>query len=113
PPAATTPAAGRRANATPITLDDLDALVRFETMVAALVDADGWPLTLPIEARRDGDVIEATLPESDVLRLVSGPGSLLGHTWTRDGPRYLALTGRAAIDGSALRFLPNRALSRP
>jgi hypothetical protein len=113
PPTATTQAAGRRTSATPITVGDLDALVRFETTVIALLDADGWPLTLPVEPWREAGAIEATLPGSNLLRLVSGPASLLGHTWTRDGPRYLALTGRAAIDGSALRFLPNRALSRP
>jgi hypothetical protein len=36
----------------------------------------------------------------------------LGHTWSKDGPRYLAATGQAALDGDRLTFHPARLLRR-
>jgi hypothetical protein len=119
PPATPAPApaggaaAGRRGTAAPATPDDLDALPRCETTVVGLRDAGGWPLSLPAEVRRDRDALVAGLPALDSVEVSAGPAALLGHTWTKDGPRYLALTGRASIDGSALRCHPTRALRRP
>jgi hypothetical protein len=105
--------AARSGAAEPVVRDDVDAITRFETTVVALRDADGWPLALAAELRRDDDAIEATLPGAVDLQPVPGPASLLGHTWTKAGPRYLALTGRASIAGSTVRCVPTRAMRRP
>jgi hypothetical protein len=91
---------------------DLDALVRFPSTVATLCDGDGWPVALPVELCRQGDAIVAELPDLGDAAPVAGRASLLGHTWTKDGPRYLALTGRAVIDGATMTFYAARALRR-
>lgn len=103
----------RRSSGSPATPDDLDAITRFETTVAGLRDGDGWPITLPAEIERDGDVLVVHLPGAQAAQAKDSPVSLLGHTWTKDGPRYLALTCRASHDRSALRCQPIRALRRP
>lgn len=121
-------AAGAAAPATPA---DLEAIVRFPSTVATLRDAEGWPLALPAELRHDDGAVIVTLPDSSPLLPEPGPSSLLGHTWTKDGPRYLALTGRSEflVPGSWLEptqpsderratnqelvFRPSRALRRP
>jgi hypothetical protein len=108
------PAGGtRRSIGTPPTLDDVDAIIRFETTVAGLRGLEGWPLTVPAEIVRDGDALVVDLTSSVADQVTDGPVTLLGHTWTKDGPRYLALTCRASRDGSALRCHPIRALRRP
>jgi len=88
------------------------ALAGFETTAVGLLDGHGWPVSLPVEVERDGDTLLARLPESDGLSPEAGSASLLGHTWTRDGPRFLALTGTATIDGAVVRFTAHRALRR-
>lgn len=93
--------------------EDLTAIARFETTVAGLRDGQGWPLTLPSEVTRDGDSLLVNLPATMADQVTDGPATVLGHTWTKDGPRYLALTCRASRDGSALRCHPIRALRRP
>jgi hypothetical protein len=103
----------RASAATPVSGDDLDALLHFETLAAALIDGDGRPICFPVEPERDGDVIVAAAPNLGGGAFTSGPASLLGHTWTRDGPRYLSLTGRADVAGGTIRFVPRRALRRP
>ena len=104
--------APRTVSPAPVAPADLEALVRFPTTVAALCDEDGWPLAAPVEVARDGEHLTAHLPELGGLAPRAGPASLLGHTWTKEGPRFLALTGRATLRGAALRFLPGRALRR-
>jgi hypothetical protein len=106
-------AAPRRSTMAEVRTEDLDALPRFETTVVGLRDSEGWPLNVPVEIRREGDSLVSSLPESISAGLASVPASLLGHTWTKDGPRYLAMTGRASIDGSTLRCHPTRVLRRP
>jgi hypothetical protein len=105
--------ATRRSSGTPSSVDDIDAITRFETTVAGVRDSEGWPLTVPSEVARDGDALVVDLPSTVADQVTSGPATLLGHTWTKDGPRYLALTCRASRDGSALRCHPIRALRRP
>lgn len=95
------------------TTEDLNAITRFETTVAGLRRSDGWPLTVPTEVIRDGDSLLIDLPAAVTDQVTDGPATVLGHTWTKDGPRYLALTCRASRDGSALRCHPIRALRRP
>jgi hypothetical protein len=102
----------RPSTATPVTPEDLAAVAGFETTAVGLRDADGWPISLPVEVDPDEDGLIARLPAGERFDLQSGPASLLGHTWTRDGPRYLALTGDATIDGAVVRFTPRRALRR-
>ena len=129
PPTASAQPAGRIGAGAPVTAADLDALIRFPTTVATLRDGEGRPLPLPAELRREGDTISVVLPQIGELHPVSGPASLLGHTWTKDGPCYLALTGGSTfrVPGSKppepaaepgtrnveLVFHPNRALRRP
>lgn len=91
---------------------DMDALVRFPSTIATLCDGSGWPVALPVELSRQGDAIVAELPDLGDAAPVAGRASLLGHTWTKDGPRYLALTGRAAIDGATMTFHPLHVLRR-
>lgn len=112
-PAADGSAGARRGAMTTVTPEDLDAFPRYETTVAGLRDREGWPLNVPVEMRRDGDALTAVLPDAVAEQVVEGPVSLLGHTWTKTGPRYLAVTGHASIDGSTLRCHPIRALRRP
>jgi hypothetical protein len=95
------------------TPDDLTAITRFETTVAGLRMSDGWPLTVPSEIIRDDDSLLVDLPAVVADQVMDGPATVLGHTWTKDGPRYLALTCRASREGSALRCHPIRALRRP
>ena len=103
----------RRASAaTAVTTEDLAALAGFATTVVGLRDTRGWPVSLPVEPERDKDRFVARLPALDGLSLEGGVASLLGHTWTKDGPRFLVLTGRATIDGATLHFTPRRARRR-
>ncbi|MGD9894210.1 MAG: pyridoxamine 5'-phosphate oxidase family protein [Dehalococcoidia bacterium] len=103
----------RRSSGLPPTRDDLDAITRFETTVIGLREGGGWPLTVPAEIVRDGDALVIELPAAIAELVAEGPATVLGHTWTKDGPRYLALTCRASRDRSAIRCLPIRALRRP
>jgi hypothetical protein len=113
PPAAVSDADERRsASAAPLGPADLDTLTAFPTTVVALRDRSGWPFSLPVEPEREGDTLAMRLPAVRGAGAVPGPSSLLGHTWTRDGPRFLVLTGRATIDGATLRFTARRALRR-
>lgn len=102
---------------------ELEAVTRFETAVLALRDRDGWPISMPVEVRREDASLIVSLPDSGLL-LRDGPASLLGHTWMKDGPRYLALTGRCEVrvpgsggvsdnPYSEVTFLPRRAMRRP
>ncbi len=95
-PAASAQPGGRAGAGAPAIAADLDALVRFPTTVVTLRDREGRPLPLPAELRREGDTIAAVLPQIGELHPVPGPASLLGHTWTKDGPRYLALIGSSS-----------------
>src|SRR5215216_2325637 len=75
----------RAVTATAVTEADLAALAGFDTAVVALCDGDGWPLSLPVEPRReDGQFVER-LPDIAGVALAAGPASLVGHTWTKDG----------------------------
>ena len=103
---------GRASTAVPVTAEDLATVAGFPTTVVALRDAGGWPVALPIEPEHDAGLLIARLPEIPGRALVGGAASLLGHTWTKDGPRFLVLTGRATIDGATLRFTPRRAMRR-
>ena len=91
---------------------DLDALLRFPANVATLRDAAGRPVAMPVDLACDGGVLSASLPDLGDATLVSGPASLLGHTWSKAGPRYLALTGDADVTAGTLRFRPSRVLRR-
>jgi hypothetical protein len=102
----------RPATAAPVTPEHLAAVASFETTAVGLRDADGWPISLPVEVHLDEAGLLARLPEGERFGLQAGPASLLGHTWTRDGPRYLALIGDATIDGAVVHFTPRRALRR-
>jgi hypothetical protein len=103
----------RRSTGSPPTSHDLDSISRFETTVIGLRGIEGWPLTVPAEIVRDGDTLVIDVPTTVADQVADGPATVLGHTWTKDGPRYLALTCRASCDGSALRCHPIRALRRP
>src|SRR5215208_785082 len=102
----------RAVSGSAVTEADLAALAGFDTAIVALCDRDGWPLSLPVEPRREGGGFLVCLPALDGAEPVAGPASLVGHTWTKDGPRFLAFTGRAALDGATLQFTPGRALRR-
>jgi hypothetical protein len=91
----------------------VDAITKFETTVVSLRSAEGWPLSVPAEIVRDDDALIVEIPATVADEATEGPATVLGHTWTKDGPRFLALTCRASRDGSALRCLPIRALRRP
>jgi hypothetical protein len=126
-PPAETPAAGGGAATTPsapagalprpsteIAAADLDLLCSLPTVVVGLIGADGLPLTLPVEPRHADGLIEAALPNlaGTGLTPLAGRASIAGHTWTKQGPRYLACTGRATLAGSRLTFAPARLLRR-
>jgi hypothetical protein len=114
PHASAPPAAEpRRARtATPPAPEDLAALTRFPSNIATLRDAEGWPVALPVEFEAQDGALVATLPELPYPAM-AGRAAALGHTWSKAGPRYLALTGRADLDGDRLTFHPAAAMRRP
>jgi hypothetical protein len=91
---------------------DLEALARLPSTIVTLRDDAGWPLALPAELTVSGSEVTATLPAARLLRALPGRASVLGHTWSKDGPRYLAASGHAALDGDRLTFHPARLLRR-
>jgi hypothetical protein len=112
----------RAGAAAPVTDADLEAITRFETAAIALRDGDGWPISVPVEIEREAEGLHVSLPDTGIAP-AEGPASLLGHTWTKDGPRYLALTGRSAFrvpssggigdnPHADLTFAPSRAMRR-
>jgi hypothetical protein len=95
-----------------VTADDLAILVRQPSTIVTLRDADGRPVALPVELNRRDTVLTAGLPDLGDAAPTPGRASVLGHTWTKEGPRYIALTGRAALDGASMTFVPARTMRR-
>ena len=91
---------------------DLQSLSRLPSTVVTLRDVAGWPLALPAEFHVDGRYLAALLPSVEELDGRPGRAAVLGHTWSKAGPRYLAATGRAALTGKRLTFHPARVLRR-
>jgi hypothetical protein len=95
-----------------VTDDDLAVLIRQPSTIVTLRDAAGRPVALPVDLHRRDSTLIADLPDLGDDAPVPGRASVLGHTWTKEGPRYIALTGRATLDGPTMTFEPARTMRR-
>ena len=108
-----TPPARSLAQRGEVNVETVETALGYPSTVLTLMGSERWPVAVPVEFRQDGVTLHATLPELGPFGPQSGPAAALGHTWTKQGPRFIAFTGRAALDGRAATFHPARALRRP
>jgi len=106
------PSAARPQPPAAVTGDDLTTLIRQPSTIVTLRDTNGRPVALPVELRHRDTTLTADLPDLGDAAPTPGRASALGHTWTKEGPRYIALTGRATLDGPTMQFQPTRTMRR-
>jgi hypothetical protein len=111
-PAMPSDAARPQTSATPVTRADQETLARLPSTIVTLRDGAGWPVAFPAELAVTDSGLTALLSAASLLDARPGRAAVLGHTWSKDGPRYLAATGQAALDGDRLTFHPARLLRR-